>query len=177
MAKYHINNSGDVGECSARAGNCPFGGADEHYTSAEAARTAYESRQGAFVEPAPLKSLTFNGFTYRHVTFDSSVYQSNGEFALMAYSDGDYGVEPLTDVSINLEGLGYKPSSGAFFVKNWGENEGLAEALVKANVIELTGRRELVNQWGSLAVEAKLSRRYSHLVAKARRLGESSVAQ
>lgn len=45
MAKYHINGKGEPGKCSAEKGNCPFGSDDEHYTSAAAARTAYEKRQ------------------------------------------------------------------------------------------------------------------------------------
>ncbi len=43
MAKYHINPStGDAGTCSAQKGNCPFGGDEVHFTSAEAAREASE---------------------------------------------------------------------------------------------------------------------------------------
>lgn len=43
MAKFHINpDSGNPGSCSAQAGNCPFGSDDEHYTSEDAARAAYE---------------------------------------------------------------------------------------------------------------------------------------
>jgi hypothetical protein len=41
--KYHINAMGDAKPCSATTGACPFGGADEHYASAEDARNAYES--------------------------------------------------------------------------------------------------------------------------------------
>lgn len=45
MAKFHINpETGNPGSCSAQTGNCPFGSDDEHYTSAEAARTAYEKQ-------------------------------------------------------------------------------------------------------------------------------------
>ncbi len=43
MAKYHINaETGDVGPCRAEKGNCPFGGENEHYNTAEGARSAYE---------------------------------------------------------------------------------------------------------------------------------------
>lgn len=45
MAKFHINpGTGNPGSCSAQAGNCPFGNDDEHYTSEEAARAAYEKQ-------------------------------------------------------------------------------------------------------------------------------------
>lgn len=51
MAKYHLNKNGDSGLCSAANGNCPFGSADEHYTSPEAARKAFEDSQSAFESP------------------------------------------------------------------------------------------------------------------------------
>lgn len=46
MAKYHINPDGNAGQCKASQGNCPFGPAEEHYDSPEAAREAYEQNQG-----------------------------------------------------------------------------------------------------------------------------------
>lgn len=46
MNLYHINpETGDVGKCSAKAGNCPFGSLDSHFTTAEAARASYEKTQ------------------------------------------------------------------------------------------------------------------------------------
>lgn len=42
MAKFHINNAGEAGACSATKGNCPFGDEDDHFTSAAAARASYE---------------------------------------------------------------------------------------------------------------------------------------
>lgn len=42
MAKYHVNNEGNPGPCGAEKGNCPFGGEEEHYSSFEDARMAYE---------------------------------------------------------------------------------------------------------------------------------------
>ncbi len=44
MAKFHVNPAtGEPGICRARR-NCPFGGAEEHYDSKEAARAAYERK-------------------------------------------------------------------------------------------------------------------------------------
>ena len=41
---FHINpETGNSGKCSAQAGNCPFGGEDIHFSTAEDARKAYES--------------------------------------------------------------------------------------------------------------------------------------
>ena len=42
MAKYHINDKGEAGICTATQGGCPFGGDAQHYSSAELARSAYE---------------------------------------------------------------------------------------------------------------------------------------
>lgn len=45
----HINSAGEPGQCSAVNGRCPFGGMDVHFTTVEAARNAYETRQaGSF---------------------------------------------------------------------------------------------------------------------------------
>lgn len=43
--KYHVNNNGEAGLCSATKGKCPFGSAAEHFTSADAARSAFEKTQ------------------------------------------------------------------------------------------------------------------------------------
>lgn len=44
MANYHINGRGEPRSCSARPGNCPFGSVDDHYSSAEEAMSAFESK-------------------------------------------------------------------------------------------------------------------------------------
>ena len=44
MARYHINpKTGNPGICTANAGRCPYGGEEEHYGSADVARSAFES--------------------------------------------------------------------------------------------------------------------------------------
>lgn len=43
MAMFHVNGNGEAGACRASKGECPFGGQDRHFTSAEAAREFYES--------------------------------------------------------------------------------------------------------------------------------------
>lgn len=41
--QYHINlETGEPGPCSARKGNCPFGGDELHFTSEDGARAAFE---------------------------------------------------------------------------------------------------------------------------------------
>lgn len=51
MAKFHLNGNGDPGLCKASQGNCPFGGDEEHYTSPEAARSAFEGSQNVSLSP------------------------------------------------------------------------------------------------------------------------------
>jgi hypothetical protein len=51
---YHINSKGEAGKCTAKKGGCPFGDAEQHYTSSEAAREAYEEKN----EKAKKESLT-----------------------------------------------------------------------------------------------------------------------
>lgn len=52
MNKFHINAAGEAGQCKAVNGKCPFGSESEHFTSAEAAREAFEARQESFATPA-----------------------------------------------------------------------------------------------------------------------------
>jgi hypothetical protein len=54
MAKFHVNPAtGEPGACRALKGNCPFGSEEQHFTSASAARSAYEKAMPA--KPTPLK--------------------------------------------------------------------------------------------------------------------------
>lgn len=49
MAKYHINlTSGEVGLCSATKSPCPFAREEEHFSSAEAARSYFEKTMSTF---------------------------------------------------------------------------------------------------------------------------------
>lgn len=51
MAKFHLNSNGDAGICKASQGNCPFGGDEDHFTSPEAARSAFEATQAITETP------------------------------------------------------------------------------------------------------------------------------
>lgn len=44
MAKFHIGRGGKPAVCSAKKGNCPYGGESEHYSTREAAKVAIESQ-------------------------------------------------------------------------------------------------------------------------------------
>lgn len=164
MTKFHINpETGEAGECSAQTGNCPFGSDEEHYTSKEAARAAFEAQNTALPVP-PLKSLRFNGHTWKHIIFKPGRY-GNDEFALQLESLNEDGwMEPLTTVTVNLEDYEMHPQPGTFFVKTWSGNEGIDQALVDAGVIELTGREVPVNSYGSIAREARFTPAYEQLL-------------
>ncbi len=48
MSLFHVNpETGNAGKCSASKGKCPFGGDNEHFTSAEGARAHYEQIQSS----------------------------------------------------------------------------------------------------------------------------------
>ena len=60
------------------------------------------------------------------------------------YGDGSTAIqvisldgEPIAKATVCLD---IKPPEGFVFLKGWSENEGIPEALVKAKVVELTGR-------------------------------------
>lgn len=60
--------------------------------------------------------------------------------------------EPVFTATVKLPGE--RITAGCVFLKGWSENEGIPEALVKAGVVELTGRTA---QTGfAEAIEAKL---------------------
>lgn len=64
MPKFHIKPStGDPGVCKANSGNCPFGSESEHYTSAEAAREAFEVKMNSASDIATLRKDTLPNLT------------------------------------------------------------------------------------------------------------------
>ena len=73
----------------------------------------------------------------------------NGSTAIRAMSlEG----EPIFTATFALDEV---PPFGCVFLKGWNENEGLPEALVKANIVKLTGRILAAGQYSDV-VEAKL---------------------
>jgi hypothetical protein len=86
----------------------------------------------------------------------------NVEYVLIAYAQGQPGVElvledgeVLTRVSVNLEAYELVPADGCIFIKDYSENEGLATALAKAGVVELTDRLYIVGPYSVPIREAK----------------------
>lgn len=87
MAKFHVNNAGEVGQCKATQGGCPFGGDAQHYESPEIARKAYELSMASSQVPTVTKKVSkaeaesiaekeafspasYGGYSYEEVVFD-----------------------------------------------------------------------------------------------------------
>lgn len=80
------------------------------------------------------------------------------ELLFGTYGDGSIAIkatsligEPMFTATVALDEI---PPYGHVFLKGWSENEGIPEALVKAGVVELTGRK--VKTGYCEALEAKL---------------------
>lgn len=63
MAKFHVNNSGEAGQCRAAQGGCPFGGDAQHYESPEVARQAFELSMAGSQVPEASKKTSGSGRT------------------------------------------------------------------------------------------------------------------
>ena len=87
-------------------------------------------------------------YTDEDVVLDLSRKYGNGSRAITATTlQGD----PQFTATVALD---ESPTEGCVFLKGWSENEGIPEALVKAGIVELTGRT--VPTGFCEAVEAKL---------------------
>lgn len=60
MTTFHIRDNGDPGRCVAQPGNCRFGSSDEHYTSIDEARNAFEEKAKSLQVPSSQKSKKRN---------------------------------------------------------------------------------------------------------------------
>lgn len=75
-------------------------------------------------------------------------FYANNTTAIQAFRlDG----EPMFKATVALD---EKPTKDCVFLKGWSENEGIPEALVKAGIVELTGRKIKVGYCE--AIEARL---------------------
>ena len=87
-------------------------------------------------------------YTDEKVILDMDRKYGNGSQAITATT---LQGEPQFTATVALDEL---PADGCVFLKGWSENEGIPEALVKAGIVELTGRT--VPTGYCEAVEAKL---------------------
>lgn len=93
------------------------------------------------------------------VFIESGNFTGTAHLQFGKYGDGSTAIqgmsptgEPLFKATVALENN--RPAEGCVFLKGWSENEGIPEALVKAGVVELTGRKAKTGFCE--AIEAKL---------------------
>lgn len=77
-------------------------------------------------------AIDFYGPRFLSIACDR--YRDNGRLAVFLLENG----EPFATLSVNLPGEAL--AADEFAVKTYSENEGLYEALLAANAIEITGR-------------------------------------
>ncbi len=92
----------------------------------------------------PVKSK----YTNEMVILNWDRHYANGSRAITATT---LQGEPQFTATVALDEL---PADGCVFLKGWSENKGIPEALVKAGIVELTGRT--VPAGFCEAIEAKL---------------------
>lgn len=95
-SKFHINPStGDAGACRARAGRCPFGSEDLHFSSLEAARNAYET---------VMESEEFSALSRRKVgdwpDLERVRASVNSEHSVYVNSDGSLAVHRVSMIDV-----------------------------------------------------------------------------
>ena len=86
-------------------------------------------------------------FVNENVILDFGFY-GNGSTAILGRS---LTSEPLFTATVALDEV---PSPGHVFLKGWADNEGIPEALERAGIVELTGRK--VKTGFCEALEAKV---------------------
>lgn len=99
-----------------------------------------------------IKNLEIRGVNYGDAEVKVGRYVEGG--VAIQLVDADDG-QPVITATVNLPN--HPPLDGHFWLKTWGENEGLLVALGAAGVIEFDEqiRTVDVNDYGSQAIEAK----------------------
>lgn len=97
-----------------------------------------------------IPKFDFQGTTWENVTVLFGTYVDGSPAIDLLCEDGD----PLARATVCLESI--SPETGCVLIKEWSENAGMVKALTEAGVIEPTGKAVTVNQWGSIAVEARV---------------------
>ncbi len=78
---YHVNDEGNPGWCHAKR-QCPFGGIDNHYTSKDAARNAYETRMAAGVLPTAAERAVQIRLAAADTAFGSPAYADHRKISV-----------------------------------------------------------------------------------------------
>lgn len=83
MSKFHIKKDGTPGKCNATKGNCPLGGSDSHFDSAEEAQAAaqakLEEQFGVTEKPSVDLTKTIPIDFVKNYKVDKDYYLKDGE--------------------------------------------------------------------------------------------------
>ena len=94
MAKYHVSTDGNPRVCTASEGKCPLGGNENHFTSKEAARAAFEESVATSESVSKKNQLRES---IRTVNSLGDVYWRNSDG--LFHRDGDLPAMELKDGS------------------------------------------------------------------------------
>jgi hypothetical protein len=99
------------------------------------------------------------GGSYKGLSLEQSEYYDGGGIALRLVSGPD---EVVAIVTTNLAGYGFAPDTqDSFFIKGYSESKGLADALLKAGVVEpVNGRVVAFGPWDATAGQFRLTEKY-----------------
>lgn len=98
-----------------------------------------------------VESLTFNGFTWNDVLIEQFQYQHGGTTALTLTNEEG----PIADATVNLPEA-VLPDGAGFWIKDYSENTGIAQALIDAGVIVQCGDALSIGPYGVRVVPARL---------------------
>lgn len=99
-----------------------------------------------------------SGAVYNDVRVAFQAYQdpAGGVAVILYWFDAEEGFEDqLAVATVNLSKYGWLPEPGCAFIKTWGGNEGILESLIREKIVEPTSRIEMMNAYGSQAVEVR----------------------
>lgn len=103
------------------------------------------------IKRVPISDVVLGGHNYGDGFIEASRYRAGGVALRIVGEDG----LPITIISVWLS---EPPQEGHFWLKTWGENEGLLVLLSMNNLIEFAEdkiRSIEVNDYGSMAFETK----------------------
>jgi hypothetical protein len=103
-----------------------------------------------------IDELHYLGEVWKGVLIEHGFYRNGTRaFELISMEEG-----PLSKPTTNLEAYGLIPKAGCFWIKNYGEHDGLGSALVSAGVVQATGRTESFGPYDTTASEYLFTKEY-----------------
>jgi hypothetical protein len=119
MAKFHIRDNGEPGRCVAKSGNCKFGGDEEHHSTKEAAREAFEKKS------SEAQNVTFTKKRIPLTNIDEKLENLGLDSSVVSEEEKDFYSELIDE--------GYRPASAGSLRQNDGPEYIRGEQLVSKN--------------------------------------------